>query len=103
MSGDLTQIGDALRSDGVRLHSNNQCNFYGSLGDADSPSVLRLSVQAEQCRCSCDPAASFDRVASSMAVGLESLRCNSAWFLLQCAKRKIHFATQHSPLERTFS
>jgi hypothetical protein len=31
-----SQIGGALRPDGVRLHSNKQCNFSGSLWSADN-------------------------------------------------------------------
>ena len=47
----------ALRPDGVRLHSNNQCNFSGHcVVLAIVRAAKRLSVQAG-CRCSRDPAA----------------------------------------------
>ncbi len=79
----------------------------------------RLSVQAGRCRCSRDPAAHLIVSPHHGGLGLDSRRFNSAIFLAEpprarvgfgvhtrccskCAKRKIHFATQHSPLERTF-
>jgi hypothetical protein len=66
------------------------------------PSALRLSVQAERRRCRCDPAAPFDGVASSSRLASNLVAATQLGPCCKCAKRKIHFATQHSPLERTF-
>ena len=105
-----------VAADGVRLHSNNQCNFSGHwVAPTIGRAAKRLGVQAGQRRCSGDPAVPFDRVASSrrswprisslqfsylLAEGAQCLRrptlyaaatSASAWPLLQMCEMKNPF------------